>query len=58
MDPKKWYASKTMWVNGLAVVAGIVQGITGEAWFNAEAQVGVLALINLVLRVVTKTGLA
>jgi hypothetical protein len=58
MDPKKWYTSKTMWVNALAVIAGIIQGVTGEAWFNAEAQVGVLALANMILRAVTKTGLA
>ncbi len=58
METKKWYMSKTMWTNGLAGLAGIFQGITGEAWMNPEAQVGILALINLVLRAVTKTGIS
>ena len=58
MDPKKWYASKTLWINAIGLIAMVVQGITGKAWIDAEAQVGILALVNMVLRSVTKTGLA
>ena len=54
---KKRYLSKTLWVNGIAGVAGILQAVTGTAWLNPEAQVGILALVNLVLRVVTKQPL-
>jgi len=58
MESKKWYMSRTMWANTLAVIAAIVQGATGTAWFDPGAQVGVLALVNMVLRIVTKQSLA
>lgn len=57
MEPKKWYKSKTLWVNALAAVAVVVQAATGTAWFNPEAQAGALALVNMVLRIATSTGL-
>lgn len=56
MDSKPWYASKTLWVNALALVGMIVQGITGAEVLDAEAQGGILALVNLVLRLVTKSA--
>ena len=58
MENKKWYMSKTLWVNTIAGIAGLVQAITGTAIMNPEAQVGILALVNMVLRLITKTGLA
>jgi hypothetical protein len=58
MDSKKWWTSRTLWANTLAVIAGIVQGATGQAWINAEIQVGILALVNMILRVVTKQPLS
>ncbi len=57
MYNKDWYRSKTLWVNTISGIAGIVQAITGEAWIDPGAQVGILALINMVLRAVTKNGL-
>jgi hypothetical protein len=54
---KKWYTSKTLWVNAIAGIAGIVQAVTGSAWLDASTQVGLLAIVNAVLRAVTKTGL-
>jgi len=57
METKKWYLSKTMWANAVAGLAVIIQGITGSTWINPEAQVGLLALINIVLRIVTKSGI-
>ena len=55
---KKWYHSKTLWVNAIAAVAGIVQVITGNAWLDVEAQVAILGVINLILRIVTKQPLS
>jgi len=50
--------SKTLWVNVLAGLAIIIQAVTGESWLNAEVQVGILAVINLVLRIFTKQPLS
>lgn len=58
METKKWYMSKTLWANAVAGLAILIQSITGQEWINAEAQVGLLAVINLVLRVVTNSGIA
>lgn len=51
---KKWYLSKTLWVNLLAVVAIILQGVTGNEVLPTEDQALLLGLINLILRIVTK----
>lgn len=58
MEGKKWYMSRTLWVNAIAGIAGILQAVTGTTLMDPEAQVGILALVNLVLRLVTKTGLS
>ncbi len=49
MDTKPWYTSKTLWVNAIAFGAMFAQTYTGFV-IPAEEQVGVLAVINLVLR--------
>lgn len=54
MDGKKWYTSKTLWANALALIGMVVQGATGSEVFNVEAQAGILAFINVILRLVTK----
>ncbi|MGI0075829.1 MAG: hypothetical protein ACREAU_00290 [Nitrosopumilaceae archaeon] len=54
---KKWYASKTLWVNAIAVAAMFAQNKFGYV-MTADMQVQALAVINMVLRVVTKEGLA
>lgn len=53
---KQWYKSKTMWVNSIAAAAIIVQMAIGES-VSPEAQMGFLAVVNIVLRIVTKEGL-
>ena len=55
-EQKKWYKSKTLWANLLAGVTAMVAASTGFQ-IDAEVGVGVLAILNLILRVVTKTGL-
>jgi len=54
---KKWYLSKTLWVNVIAAVAMVVQAATGQEWLDAEAQVGILAVVNLLMRAITKQQL-
>lgn len=50
-----WYASRTLWVNVLAIAAMIAQGITGKEVINMELQATVLGVVNIILRLVTKT---
>ncbi len=54
---KKWYLSKTIWVN-LALAAGIaIEAVTGAAWLDAELQAAIIVLINFILRLITKEAI-
>ena len=57
MNTKRWYTSKTLWVNLLAIVALIAQTEFGYI-LDVEAQAVILAGINLILRIITKEGLS
>lgn len=50
---KKWYTSKTIWANALAIAAVTLQSRYGFA-FTPELQVVALGAINAILRTVTK----
>lgn len=50
---KTWYSSRTLWVNAIAIVAIIAQAITGNELINAEGQVAILAIVNVLLRAIT-----
>jgi CheY-specific phosphatase CheX len=52
---KPWYKSKTIWVNVLAIVAGLAAWAQGEIATGATLTVG--GAINAVLRIVTKEQL-
>ena len=52
---KEWYKSKTMWANILIALAGIATAIAGE--LRAGATLTVIGVLNIVLRVVTNTGI-
>ena len=54
MDSKMWYTSRTLWVNILAIGAMIGGGVSGMD-IPPEAAVSGLAIINMILRKVTKT---
>ena len=49
---KKWWTSKTLWVNFVGLVAIVAQGQFGFV-IDAETQVGALAVINFILRTIT-----
>ena len=57
MNTKRWYTSKPLWVNLLAIAALVAQTEFGYV-LDAEAQAALLAVINLMLRIVTKKGLS
>lgn len=57
MENKKWYVSRTLWVNVLAAVALFIQNQYG--WIlPPETQAYALMVINMVLRVITKQPLS
>jgi len=59
---KKWFSSKTIWANLIALVAtvstafGLDLGLTAEA--QATLVAGVMAIVNIVLRLVTEEAIA
>lgn len=55
---KKWYHSRILWVDLLAVVGSIIAGIFTKNWLDGETQVMILAIIDFVLRLRTNQGLA
>lgn len=60
MLPKKWYLSKTLWFNVLALVVAVAAnfGYTGELPLEWGVFVPVIVvIINLILRLVTKQPL-
>ncbi len=53
METKKWYESKTLWVNIVGGVVVVVQYVSGinPAW--AEGTAATLVILNLILRLLT-----
>ena len=58
LESKKWYASKTMWANSLAMVAALLGAFNIDLGLTPEMQVMMVGFImggvNIVLRYVTK----
>jgi len=54
---KKWYHSRILWVDFLAVVGSIIAGVCSKNWLDGETQVMILAIIDFVLRLKTNQGL-
>lgn len=50
---KRFYLSKTFWVNVIALIALVVQSLTTFV-LSPEAQVSILAVVNVLLRLITK----
>ena len=53
---KKWYTSKTIWVNGIALAAAVITSVTGHA-ISSEIQLAILGAINIGLRSITKENI-
>jgi hypothetical protein len=54
-DEKMWYKSKTLWINIITLIVIAIQLITGKTFVLPElAQTGILLLINIILRIITK----
>ena len=57
MKNKKWYRSKTLWTNTMMFVGVVIMEFTGNNPMNPEHVASIIAGVNMLLRVVTKTGL-
>lgn len=49
---KKWWMSKTLWVNILALAAEILFDVSGH--LGTEGTISALVVVNIALRVATK----
>jgi len=52
---KKWYMSKTLWTNFLMFIGIAIQEITGTDILPMELQIQIIAIVNILLRLITKT---
>ncbi len=55
---KKWWTSKTLWLNILATIIVIVQAMQGQPWIEPEYQVFILAVLNGLVRLITNTAIS
>ncbi len=53
---KSIFTSKTFWANGVALLAMVIQGVTGKELLPLETQGVLLSVINIILRTVTKSA--
>lgn len=51
--PKKWYRSKTIWINMLMAASVLYQVLTGDDILDADAQAVIILIINIILRIIT-----
>lgn len=61
MKPTKpFWASKTLWINAVSLVASVTGAFGLDIGLTPEAQTsivgGVMAVVNIILRLVTKAG--
>lgn len=54
MEPKNVLLSKTFWVNIIAILALVVQYYRQDFVISPEIQASILAVINIILRLLTK----
>ncbi len=62
METKPFYASKTLWVNLIAVVAAVTSALGLELGLDVETQgtivLAIMGVVNIVLRFTTKTAVS
>ncbi len=60
MDSKPFWASRTLWINAIALVAAVTGAFGLDLGLDAETQTalvaGVMAVVNIVLRLVTDSA--
>lgn len=58
MPDKSILASKTFWLNALAVVIASVQALAPQPWFDPSLQAMILAVANIGVRFLTSQPVA
>lgn len=53
---KKWYLSITLWANVAMVIAVVANHLLAEGLITPEIEAVVVALVNVVLRLKTNSG--
>ena len=48
-----WWKSKTLWLNVILIVLGIIQGAQAKEWIPAEYQILIAAILNGIVRFLT-----
>jgi hypothetical protein len=54
---KKWYLSKTLWINFISMAAISLQVLKGREIIPLQDQTTILAVVNIFMRFITKEGL-
>ena len=56
MESKSWYLSKTLWVNLISIgaIIGAAYGLDIDTETQAVLATGILAVVNIILRLITK----
>lgn len=54
-ETKKWYQSKTLLINGLAIIAGVAADLSGQ--LEAGVVLNFMGVVGIVLRYVTKSAI-
>jgi len=57
MINKKWFLSKTVWVNVIALIGVMLQAIYNKEVIPVELQATIISVINLLLRTITKENI-
>jgi len=57
MGSKRWFLSRTEWLNVIGAAIAIVQILQGSAWISPETQILILAILNAILRFMTNTAI-
>lgn len=57
MINKKWWMSKTVWLNVIALIGVMLQSMYNKEVIPVELQATILSVVNLLLRSITKTNL-
>lgn len=55
---KSWYLSKTVWINILGLLVEVAQVALDLRWLPAGTITGILAVLNILLRFVSKAELS
>ena len=58
MEAKRWFESRTLWLNAIAVALIVAQALQGQAWLDPEYQVLIVAILNAILRLITNKPLS